>query len=224
MSAYKKPYLNNAADAFGAMTDYAVNSCGLDGDMFLHMFVTSGLAEQFEQDNPRVTAGMSGVELASKAIADATGEAPSALPSEAMDFRTPEFWAGWALYQYQRYCARSFATILRSFPFTSIVASYYPLHEADITKFYDVAEQRHIAANPHTNLKRLRVAAGLSQSRLAEEAGVTLRSIQMYEQRNKDINKAGAITVAKLARRLGCSIEDLLESEARVSVRAPLRF
>ena len=38
-------------------------------------------------------------------------------------------------------------------------------------------------------------------------------SIQMYEQRNKDVNKAQAITLAKIARVLGCDIEDLLESE-----------
>jgi len=34
----------------------------------------------------------------------------------------------------------------------------------------------------------------------------------MYEQRNKDINKAQAITVLKLARTLGCEVEDLIES------------
>jgi hypothetical protein len=47
MNAYKESYLNNAADTFGSMMNYAVNDCGLDGDAFLHMFVTSGLAEQF---------------------------------------------------------------------------------------------------------------------------------------------------------------------------------
>jgi len=61
--------------------------------------------------------------------------------------------------------------------------------------------------------KRLRDAADLSQSQLAGESGVSLRSIQMYEQRNKDINKAQALTLAKIARVLGCAVEDLLESE-----------
>ena len=35
-----------------------------------------------------------------------------------------------------------------------------------------------------------RTIYGLTQAELAERAGVTLRSIQMYEQRNKNINKA----------------------------------
>jgi DNA-binding Xre family transcriptional regulator len=34
----------------------------------------------------------------------------------------------------------------------------------------------------------------------------------MYEQKNKDINKAQAMTLAKIARVLGCDVEDLLES------------
>ena len=68
-------------------------------------------------------------------------------------------------------------------------------------------------ANPQTNLKRLREASGLSQAQLAKEAEVNLRSIQMYEQRKKDVNKAQAITIARIARTLGCSLEDLLERE-----------
>ena len=53
----------------------------------------------------------------------------------------------------------------------------------------------------------------MSQAELAREAKVSLRSIQMYEQRNKDINKAQAITLARIARTLGCDVEDLLENE-----------
>ena len=36
-------------------------------------------------------------------------------------------------------------------------------------------------------------------------------SIQMYEQRNKNINKANADTLYRLALALGCSMEDLIE-------------
>ena len=42
-------------------------------------------------------------------------------------------------------------------------------------------------------------------------SGVSLRSIQMYEQRNKDINKASAETLYRLSKVFGCSMEDLLE-------------
>lgn len=62
-----------------------------------------------------------------------------------------------------------------------------------------------------TNLKKHRTAKGLSQSQLADLADVSVRMIQHYEQREKDINKAQAGTLLKIARVLDCKIEDLLE-------------
>ena len=62
-----------------------------------------------------------------------------------------------------------------------------------------------------TNLKRIRLIYGCSQRELAEMSGVSLRSIQTYEQRNKDINKAQAESLYCLAKALGCTMEDLLE-------------
>ena len=213
MRAYKETYLNHAAKTLGSMLDYAVNDCSLDGSIFLHMFITSRIAGQFERGNPKVVAGMSGVEIAAQAIEIATGEKPAAEPS-VLDFRTPEYWTGWALCHYQWYTAIGFSSILRFLPFGDIIKMYPTLHEADITKFYAVADEIRTRDFPHTNLKRFREAAGLSQSRLAEGSGVSLRSIHMYEQRNKDVNKAQAITLAKIARFVGCDVEDLLERES----------
>ncbi len=64
---------------------------------------------------------------------------------------------------------------------------------------------------PETNLKRIRTVYGCSQAELASLSGVSLRSVKMYEQRHKDINKAGAETVFRLAKALGCTVEDLIE-------------
>ena len=58
----------------------------------------------------------------------------------------------------------------------------------------------------------MRESRGLSQAELAKESGVKLRSIQMYEQRVNDIDKAQAQTVYKLARVIGCNVEDLPEN------------
>ena len=213
MRAYKATYLSHAAKNLGSMLEYAVNDCGIAGGLCLHMFITSGLAQQFERGDPKVIAGMSGVELAVRAIEAVTGEKPSAAP-RGLDYRTPEYWAGWSLAQYQWYTAMRFADILRFLPFDDIMLMYPTLHEADITKFYMTADEIRSREFPQTNLRRFREAAGLSQSQLACEAGVSLRSIQMYEQRNKDVNKAQAITLAKIARALSCDVEDLLEVAA----------
>ena len=88
---------------------------------------------------------------------------------------------------------------------------YYTLHEADITKFEDIIDERMKECFPETNLKRIRTAYGCTQAELAQLSGVSLRSIQMYEQRNKDINKASVDTVYRLAKTLGCAMEDLIE-------------
>ena len=88
---------------------------------------------------------------------------------------------------------------------------YYTLHEADISTFADIADERIREHFKDTNLKRIRTAYGCTQAALAEQSGATLRSIQMYEQRRKDINKASAETLYRIAKTLGCTIEDLIE-------------
>lgn len=64
-----------------------------------------------------------------------------------------------------------------------------------------------------TNLKTLRLNAGLSQSELAEISDIPVRTIQQYEQKQKNINAAKAETVVKLAKALNTSVEKLMEIE-----------
>ena len=68
-----------------------------------------------------------------------------------------------------------------------------------------------LTASHKTNLKCIRTAKGYSQKQLAEMSGVSLRSIQVYEQRREDINKAQSDSLYRLAKTLGCTMEDLLE-------------
>ena len=46
---------------------------------------------------------------------------------------------------------------------------------------------------------------------LSFTSGVSLRMVQLYEQRQNDISKAQAAVVLSLARALGCNIEDILD-------------
>ena len=80
-----------------------------------------------------------------------------------------------------------------------------------ITKFVTIVDSEIKKYFPETNLKRIRTVYGCTQAELAERAGVSLRSIQMYEQRNKNINKANVDTLYRLSKVLGCTIEDLIE-------------
>ena len=64
-----------------------------------------------------------------------------------------------------------------------------------------------------SNLKKIREEKNITQIKLAERSGVNIRILQYYEQGYKDINKAQAITLYKLAQVLECKIEDILELE-----------
>ncbi|MBP3810772.1 MAG: helix-turn-helix transcriptional regulator, partial [Clostridiales bacterium] len=64
---------------------------------------------------------------------------------------------------------------------------------------------------PSTRLRAKRINNGMSQSELARDSGVALRQIQLFEQRQRNINNASAITLLKLSRSLHCRIEDLIE-------------
>ena len=109
--------------------------------------------------------------------------------------------------------------IYKNIPYQEIVSrldidklvSLYPtLHEVDITKVISILEDNLIKL-PQTKLKTIRLARGFSQSQLAKMANVSIRNIQMYEQRKNDINKAQIDILLKLSKTLGCNIEDLLE-------------
>lgn len=64
-----------------------------------------------------------------------------------------------------------------------------------------------------SKLKEIRERQGLSQRALSDASGVNIQMIQHYEQGVRDINKAQAGTIHKLAKILGCYIEELLEDE-----------
>ena len=95
--------------------------------------------------------------------------------------------------------------------FAELEKMYYTLHEADVSKFAEIADARIREHFAETNLKRIRTAYGCSQAELAKKSGVGLRSIQLYEQQKKDINKASAESLYKISKVLGCAMEDLLE-------------
>ena len=208
--AYQEIYLSNAQAALGDALDYAVNTCNIPGDDFVKLFCGSSLSRRMENGEPSLLSGKSGIEIAIDVIAETTGKQLEVTPTEHME-RSVAYWIGWAVAYYQWYSARRYSDIFRVLPYDDLQQMYYTLHEADITKFVDIAEERIREHFKDTSLKRIRIAYGCSQAQLARLSGVTLRSIQMYEQRRKDINKASAETLYSIAKVLGCTIEDLLE-------------
>lgn len=208
--AYREIYLSNAQSVLGDAFDYAINTCRISGDDFIKLFIASSISKRMENGEPSLLSGKSGIEIAIEVVLETTGKHLETEPQERME-RSVEYWIGWAVAYYQWYSARRYSDIFKVLTFDDLQKMYYTLHEADITKFVDIVEERIKEHFKDTNLKRIRTAYGCTQAELAKLSGVTLRSIQMYEQRRKDINKASVETLYSMAKVLGCSIEDLIE-------------
>ena len=208
--AYQEIYLSKAQSVLGDAFDYAVNTCGITGNTFVKLFIASSVSKRLENGEPACLTGKSGIEIAREIIAETKGQELQIEPQEHFG-RSKEYWIGWAAAYYQWYSDRKYRDLFNVLSFEDLEKMYYTLHEADITKFVDVVDSIIKEHYPDTNLKRIRTAYGFTQARLAERSGVSLRSIQMYEQRNKNINKANADTIYSLAKALGCTMEDLIE-------------
>lgn len=193
-------------DAF----DYAINTCGISGNDFVKLFLASTVSRRMENGEPACIAGKSGIEIVREIIFETMRKEITNEPEEHFA-RSKEYWIGWAAAYYQWHSSRKYSEIFEVISFDELQQMYYTLHEADISKFVDIVNARIKEYFKDTNLKRLRVAYGCTQAELAHKSGVSLRSIQMYEQRNKDINKASVYTVYRISKLLGCTMEDLIE-------------
>ena len=208
--AYQETYLSKAQAALGDAFDYAINTCRISGADFIKLFTASSVSRRMENGEPAYLAGKSGIEIAADVLLESTGKQLEAEPQEHFG-RSREYWIGWAVCYYQWFSARSYGDIFKVLSYEDLSNMYYTLHEADISKFVDIADEKNREHFKDTNLKRIRSSYGCTQAELAKRSGVTLRLIQMYEQRNKDINKASADALYRISRVFGCSMESLLE-------------
>lgn len=204
MRAYDEIYLAQARTSIARMLDYAVHDLGYKLSEFWEMFVTSEICNRFEWGESRVLAGMSGVELAREVCGRYVE------PRFAAN-RSKEYWTGWAIAYFQWATSLSFAEITGVVPIEEVLAMYSPYHEMDILQFYDKMCELYAERVRESNLKNIRQRAGLSQSELSRMSRIPVRTIQQYEQKQKNINKASAEYVITLAHVLCCEPSDLLE-------------
>ena len=209
-NAYDKVYLEKARTNLGRMLDFAVYDLKYAISDFFELFITSGVANRFENGDFNVLVGMSGVELAYEVLEKSNISFDRITPDYTVN-RSEEYWTGWALAYYQWETSLSFEEIVRYISIKEIQALYSPYHEMDIRQFVDKMNSLYKVVKPETNLKFLRQKAGLSQRELAELSGVPIRTIQQYEQRQKSINKAQADYLMAMAKVLCCEMKDLME-------------
>ena len=137
--AYKKMYLEDAMRNLAVMMDCGVRKYGYSIEEFYQKFLSSNVSRQFAAGNPRYLVGMSGAELADSVV-EATGG--TVLNENDGSYTIgPEYWAGWVLAYYHWLTRRSFAYMhKKGLGIREVVAMYYPLHEADLSKFATSAD------------------------------------------------------------------------------------
>lgn len=213
MNAYSELYLYDAMQNLGDMVEYAVCDLGYNPDEFWGWFIWSGIAEKIEKGNPKYIAGMSGYELAEEVLRATNVSYERKEPVHRV-FKGCEYWAGWILayYQWVR-CMRFEDMVKAGLSLSVVMGPMYVLHEASEEKFVAAADaiiEKNVAMQ-NSKLQQIRKTRGFTQRELSDASGVSLRMVQLYEQRQNDIRKAQVDVVLRLARALGCEIEDLIE-------------
>lgn len=208
--AYDEIYITSAQRILGEAVDFAVVTLGLEPGDFEKAFCSSKASRQFAAGNPRFVAGMNGCELARLVLYETNMYFTDMDDAIYID-KSPEYWAGWALAFFQWYTGYSFMHILEATSLEMILCMFPVYHEMDIMQFVDRMMEILGKKYPHTMLRMHRENCGYSQSKLAADSGVPLRQIQLFEQRQRNINKANAETILRLSRSLHCKMEDLLE-------------
>ena len=236
--AYDASLLDRASDSLGRMLDFSVHSLRQDATSMMELFCASGLASLFERGDIRAIAGMSGIELAYETL-ERSGLTYERVTPRHTRSLSGEYWCGHALVRAQWETCLPFSTILKSFSIPAFTAKYavertgfldsLPLDISETERsaqaaafgrrFADEAAAGLLSSlksgSPEgaadTPLKIARIKNGLSQSQLAKACGIPLRTIQQYEQRQKDLSRARSEYLIALSRVLGCDPASLLE-------------
>lgn len=139
--AYSELYLADASLALGSMLESAVYLFGVELLAFWRLFLDSHVSEDFGHGLSGTVSGKSGWELAAEILDDAGVGFSREKPSGVIG-RSREFWAGWALAQYQWHSGLTFREIESFAPLKDLLLMYSPYHEMEIDQFIDAIEKR----------------------------------------------------------------------------------
>lgn len=239
MRAYDEALLPRACDSLGRMLDFSAHSLRMDPSAMMDLFVASGAASLFGAGDIRLICGMSGMELAYEVLERSGLRYERTSPRHTISL-SGEYWCGFALSLIQWGSCLPFEAVTESFPVSAFIGEYgsrrtayldsLPLDLSAAERAEKIREFGRLYASDaaakfvsgisspereksNTPLKKARIKSGLSQSQLAKASGVPLRTIQQYEQRQKDINRARAEYLIMLSSALGCSPASLLEKK-----------
>ena len=103
--AYDEMYVDSAMNNLGDAFDYVASDLNMDKDEFLKLFISTGIAEEFGNGNPKYIMGMSGPELVEEVLNEAGIERlvpPSSARAGVEDF--PDLPSGFNYEYYYEGC------------------------------------------------------------------------------------------------------------------------
>lgn len=211
LHSYNKIYLDDAMNNLAEAFYVAVKEYNYSLDYFMDIFIVSGIATHFEIGNPKYVSGKSGTELVYDVV-DLIGE-PNNNPNNDSIYLVPgaEYWSGWVLAYYQWYSSKTFREIHNIISMEKIYNMYHPYHEMDEEKIIEYINSEASKNKTARRLQTYRKLLGMSQSELAKESGINLRTLQQYEIGAKDIKKASVSSVLALSNVLKCDVRDLFD-------------
>lgn len=229
--------VNKACISVGKMLDHAVYSLHQNADTFFALFITSGLAAKLQKADISIISGNSGIELSYEVMKRCGISYERTTPRHTTGL-SKEFYAAHALAHIQYDTGIPYDELIHIISVSDIIRLYDNYHSRavsllpwqmsdsdraeaieeiksgftdELRNAFEAAGLNSLHIKKETHLKEMRLRNGLSQSRLAAASGIPVRTIQQYEQRRKDINKASADSIIRLAYVLNCEPSSLLE-------------
>ena len=204
--AYNEEYLLHARNVMGKMFDFVVYDLNIELENFFDLFIESGVAYKFYKGDTSVISGKSGYELALQVLNIMNKDVEITFPNYTLN-HSKEYWLGYFLSYYSWYSNINYEDIILCVSIKELLLMYDKYHEMDIMHFVDKLNEIIFNSN---KLKFYRKKRKLSQKELATLSNIPIRTIQQYEQNQKDLDKANVTYLINLARVLNCNIEDLL--------------
>lgn len=204
--AYNEEYLLHARNVMGKMFDFVVYDLNIELENFFDLFIESGVAYKFYKGDTGVISGKSGYELALQVLNIMNKDVEITFPNYTLN-HSKEYWLGYFLSYYSWYSNINYEDIILCVSIKELLLMYDKYHEMDIMHFVDKLNEIIFNSN---KLKFYRKKRKLSQKELATLSNIPIRTIQQYEQNQKDLDKANVTYLVNLVRVLNCDIEDLL--------------
>lgn len=208
MKNSKRRLVITAIELVAEMFEYAKCYYKLDCGKFFTLLNSSYISDKIYKLDMIYVYGKSSIELVSE-ICGTQGIKISKSKGKTL-INPSYYWLGIIVASYCFGKSISFKEFEERININDLLKLYGVMHEAPQMRMIDEIDS--ILSRQESSLARIRRTKNISQKELSIMSNVSLRSIQMYEQRQKSISKASFETIRNLAKSLSVDIDELYDS------------